>query len=141
VTTGCVVDASVILSLVLGEDATFERARRILGELRGTRLLVPVIWQTEVANVLVTKERQRRIDASFVQRALRHFEGLPVEVDVAAATSTFDLVVPLARRHHLTTYDATYLELALRERAPLATFDDALATAANRERVAVLGGT
>ena len=140
-TAGCVVDASVILSLVLGEDTTFERARRILVELRGTRLLVPVIWQTEVANVLVTKERQRRIDAGFVRRALRHLEGLPVEVDAAAATSTFDLVVPLARRHHLTTYDATYLELALRERAPLATFGDALATAANRERVAVLGGT
>ena len=44
----------------------------------------------------------------------------------------------LARRHRLTVYDAAYLELAQRERVPLATLDAALADAARREAVPVL---
>jgi predicted nucleic acid-binding protein len=48
-------------------------------------------------------------------------------------------VMALARRHRLTVYDAAYLELALREELPLATLDAALAEAARREGVLVLG--
>jgi predicted nucleic acid-binding protein len=139
-TVGCVVDASVMLSLVLAEVDTYERAQRVMTELWGKTLLVPAIWQAEVANVLLVKERQRRVAASFLRRALRHLEGLPIAVDVEAATATFERVVPLARRHQLTVYDATYLELALREGASLATFDGAIAAAAVRERVPVVNG-
>jgi predicted nucleic acid-binding protein len=39
-------------------------------------------------------------------------------------------ILPLARRHDLTAYDAAYLELAIRERLPLATLDDDLRQAA-----------
>jgi predicted nucleic acid-binding protein len=50
-------------------------------------------------------------------------------------------VLPLARRHQLSAYDAVYLELALRAQAPLATFDEALGRAALREGVEVRDGT
>jgi len=39
----------------------------------------------------------------------------------------------LARTHRLSVYDASYLELALREAAPLATLDIELAAAARAE--------
>jgi predicted nucleic acid-binding protein len=39
-------------------------------------------------------------------------------------------VVALARTHNLTAYDASYLELAMREGIPLATLDDKLQAAA-----------
>jgi predicted nucleic acid-binding protein len=45
--------------------------------------------------------------------------------------------MPLARRNQLSAYDATYLELAAREQAPLATCDEALRVAAKREGVAL----
>jgi predicted nucleic acid-binding protein len=44
----------------------------------------------------------------------------------------------LAERHRLTTYDAAYLELALRLALPLATLDEALRRAAVAERLPVL---
>jgi len=48
-------------------------------------------------------------------------------------------IVDLAMKHDLTAYDAAYLDLALRERLPLATLDRKLAAAARAENVPVLG--
>lgn len=53
-------------------------------------------------------------------------------VDNLPTVSRRDQVMALARQYELTGYDATYLELALREGATLATFDNRLATAMRR---------
>jgi predicted nucleic acid-binding protein len=48
-------------------------------------------------------------------------------------------VLDLGRLHNLTAYDATYLELAMRRSAVLATFDRKLAAAARAAGVRVSG--
>ena len=48
-------------------------------------------------------------------------------------------VLVLARKHRLTFYDAVYLELAQRERLPLATLDNELANAARAEDIQLVG--
>jgi predicted nucleic acid-binding protein len=48
-------------------------------------------------------------------------------------------ILTLARRHGLTVYDASYLELAERSAAPLATLDVTLARAAQRENISLIG--
>jgi predicted nucleic acid-binding protein len=50
-------------------------------------------------------------------------------------------VLRLARQHHLSVYDAAYLELAQREGLALATLDGDLAKAARKEKVAILVAT
>jgi predicted nucleic acid-binding protein len=45
----------------------------------------------------------------------------------------------LARRHGLTAYDASYLELARRDALPLATLDADLTRAARAEGLSLLG--
>jgi predicted nucleic acid-binding protein len=45
----------------------------------------------------------------------------------------------LARRPGLTVYDASYLELAERSAAPLATLDVTLVRAAQRENISLIG--
>jgi predicted nucleic acid-binding protein len=132
-----VVDASVVFAWVLGEPGIFERAKPVLLALKNARMLVPAIWQAEVANVLLVKERQKRIESAAAKECLRLLEELNCEVDLGAATTTFDRVLPLAKRNQLSAYDATYLELALRENAPLASFDEALQAAAKREGAAL----
>jgi predicted nucleic acid-binding protein len=47
-------------------------------------------------------------------------------------------ILNLARREGITSYDAAYLDLALREGLPLATRDAALAEAARRVGVSVI---
>jgi predicted nucleic acid-binding protein len=48
-------------------------------------------------------------------------------------------VLPLAVHHAITSYDAAYLELALRKKAPLATLDAGLARAARAAGVELIG--
>jgi predicted nucleic acid-binding protein len=62
-----------------------------------------------------------------------------IEVDDQSAAQIFTHVLPLCRAHHLTSYDAIYLELAVRRQLPLATLDDALRKAAKKLGVALLG--
>lgn len=130
-----VLDASVAVSWCLAEPETFERARAVLIALKKVKAVVPANWQAEVANVLVVRERQKRIDEATVRKFVKQMQDLPVEVDAAAATEAFDAALTLARRHHLSVYDACYLEVAIREKAALATFDTALREAARRDAV------
>jgi predicted nucleic acid-binding protein len=49
-------------------------------------------------------------------------------------------VLPLARTHGLSAYDAAYLELSIRHSAPLATLDDKLRKAAKLAGVMLFDG-
>jgi predicted nucleic acid-binding protein len=60
-------------------------------------------------------------------------------VDSEAPQRAFSHLLPLCRTHKLTSYDAIYLELAVRRRLPLATLDVALRKAAKKLGVKLLG--
>jgi predicted nucleic acid-binding protein len=64
---------------------------------------------------------------------------LPIETDAAGTRpGWYGTVLALATAEGLTAYDATYLELAIRRGAPLATTDTALRRAATRYGLTVL---
>jgi predicted nucleic acid-binding protein len=82
-------------------------------------------------------ERERQSDADYPNpNLLRQLARLPIVVD---GTPEETAVLTLARRHGLTVYDASYLELAERSAAPLATLDVTLAQAAERENISLIG--
>jgi predicted nucleic acid-binding protein len=126
-----VVDASVAAAWAFDyEDHPV--ARRALQRLASDQAVVPALWWFELRNALVVNERRGRFTEPQTAGFLRMVaqlpittDGTPVEVDVFA----------YARRHRLTFYDAAYLELALRLRAPLATIDGALLRAGAAEGV------
>ncbi len=64
---------------------------------------------------------------------------LPIFDDTETAAHVWGRTLLLADLHRLTVYDATYLELALRLSLPLATLDDNLRRAAQREGVKLMG--
>ena len=125
-----VVDASVVLAPVLKEA----HSRAIAG-LDAAVWVVPALWWFEVRNGLVVNERRNRVSAIETTGFLQRLSNTALTIDRSPDEAT---LMALARRHRLTVYDAAYLELAMRERAPLATLDAALAAAARREGVAVL---
>jgi len=63
--------------------------------------------------------------------------NLPVTTDMDDSRALRE-VLSLARAESLTTYDATYLELAMRHGIPLATLDKALIKAAKKMKVKTL---
>ena len=100
-----------------------------LDEVRAVAV-VPSLWAYEVGNVLLLGERRKRSNAVETSRWVAMLMALPIELDAAAPRQVLDAVLPVARSHDLTVYDAAYLELALRRGLRLASLDDKLLVAA-----------
>jgi predicted nucleic acid-binding protein len=130
---GVVVDASVALAWCFPDEES-DYAESVLFELEIQAVVVPPIWAVEIANVLLAGERRKRIRQPEIRRFVDLLEALSVVEDRPPFTHTFINVVPLARKCNLSTYDAAYLDVALRHRIPLATLDGAL------QRACKMGG-
>jgi len=90
-------------------------------------------------NLLLVAERRHRITADTGAALLDLLGGLDIETDDDPSRAQGP-VLELARRYGLTAYDATYLDLAVRRRLPLATRDAALIRAARTLGHPVIGG-
>ena len=91
---------------------------------------VPTLFLSEVGNVLLANVRRRRIPLPIVFQGLADLTSLLFRPDGVAVSERIAETARIAQRYGLTVYDATYLELALRLSAPLATLDAPLAKAA-----------
>lgn len=112
------------------EDETGRYAEAVEDSLATTEAVVPSLWPLEVANALLMGERRKRATEATVTTFLGLLAALPISVDDATAGRAWPSSLHLARTYQLSLYDATYLELALRQGLPLATLDDKLAAAA-----------
>ncbi len=132
-----VLDASVTLSWLFQDenDHTAEVVAGLL--LANERAIVPLIWWFEVRNVIVVGMRRQRVTAERVRAFLAESETAPIDIDdeIPAEQAVFEA----AYLHHLSFYDACYLELAVRERVALATLDKSLARAAVAAGVPLIG--
>ena len=133
-----VLDASVALAWCF-EDESLEPALAVLDALRDSEAVVAHHWTLETANGLLTAERRGRIDGDGATRFSRLLLALPIAVDPVARGTALTETRRLARTHGLTSYDAAYLELALRLAIPLATLDEKLQAAARAEGVRLFG--
>ena len=98
-------------------------------------MVIPALWPFEVTNSLLVLLRRKRIVAEERDRALAAFSRFPFVVDDEGPRLAFGRISELAAEHGLSVYDATYLELAVRRKLPLACRDEALCKAAKRCRV------
>jgi len=132
-----VIDASVTLAWCFQDETTpFTAAvfRRV--EDRGA--VVPSIWPLEVANSVLMGRRRNRLSSDEASTFLALLSALPVRVDFISVLDIWSATVGLADAQQITVYDATYLELAIRESLPLATLDRRLQDAARRIGLEVL---
>jgi predicted nucleic acid-binding protein len=138
-----VIDASMALAWIYKrptiEEATC--ADEFIDLLFEAECFVPSLWHTELTNSLLTLLRQKAASEAQVLEYLNKIEHLPIIADEVPVVSRREAVMALAREHGLTTYDATYLELALRNNAILATFDKKLAKAMRNAGGTVYGDT
>ncbi|HEY2544657.1 MAG TPA: type II toxin-antitoxin system VapC family toxin [Candidatus Acidoferrum sp.] len=99
----------------------------------GWAAIVPVIWPTEMASVLVKAVRRGTLTESAAASALQQLEVLILSGPRIAIESHFQPVskaFAVAQKHQVSAYDGLYLELALNEGLPLATLDKPLRAAA-----------
>lgn len=134
-----VVDASIALAWCF-PDETSAYAETVLVGLGGETMLVPAIWELEVANAIMVGLRRKRLEMPGVEQFLSLIEQLAPMQDARPVVEHMRDVLPLAAEHGLTAYDAAYLELALRRHALLATLDDKLLAAARAAGVVIYRG-
>jgi predicted nucleic acid-binding protein len=133
-----IVDCSVALAWVFGSQATDHTRELLIKQKGGATLVVPSLWYYEVANGLVVGLRRKLLTADNHAEALAFFNSLRITRDDEGVEKAFSISSTLSQRYGLTVYDASYLELALRRKIPLATRDVALQGAARKCGVELL---
>lgn len=136
-----VLDASMALAwLFVRADAGEARlARKALGQLHRTTTIVPALWFAEVANGVLRGERAGLVASTQAGFFLEELAHANVAVESEPPGRHQSEILSLARTHGLTAYDSTYLELALRMRFTIATFDQKLARSARASGLKVFG--
>ncbi len=130
-----VLDASSVLAWAYADEAGNPDV--VIDYVTANGAQVPAHWILEVTNTLLVGERRNRLKSGQRQQFLAGIASLPIRVDLETSIRGWDAIPALAERHGLTSYDAAYLELAMRLDVPLATLDQALARAARAEKVAL----
>lgn len=131
-----VVDNSVVMSWCF-KDEINDYADTVLDRLTESAAVVPSIWPLEVVNVLLVAERQKRLSESDSIRFLTLLSQLPIVVEYERPDMMKELLA-LARSNNLSSYDASYLDLAMRKGVSIATLDNKLIEAARRIDVPIL---
>lgn len=132
-----VLDCSATLPWVFGDETTPACDRLLDGLTGGGRAWVPALWHLELGNVLLGAQRRKRIDQAGIEAFLAQLAIYDISVDDQTMERAWQKTLDLALQHRLSTYDAAYLELALRRAIPLATLDSALITASRSCGVAL----
>ena len=132
-----VLDNSVAMRWFFGNGRPHELAyaQDVLEAMKEAVALVPVTWGLEVSNVIARAEAKELVTEARSEAFLEMLGGVDIAVDVATFSHALSDTLHLARRYRLSAYDASYLELALREGLPLATLDEDLQKAAKRTGV------
>ena len=118
-----------------GSPQDLAYADTILAAIKDQGAIVPVTWGLEVANVLSRAEAKSAVKAARTDAFLEMLEGLNIKPDAATFENSFTGTLRLARKYKLSSYDASYLELAIRLNIPLATLDEDLQKAAKKAGV------
>jgi predicted nucleic acid-binding protein len=134
VTEQFVVDASIVMAWCFADEVDIY-ADNVLDALTTAKAFVPSIWPLEIGNVLLAAERRKRLSEADSSRFLTLLSQLPITMEPEPPQRMLREILALARECRLSTYDASYLDLAMRSGLPIATNDESLRKAAKKVRV------
>lgn len=132
-----VVDNSVVMSWCFKDEAN-PYADSALNRLKKASAYVPSVWPLEVVNVLLATERRKLLSQADSVRFISLLFQLPIFVEQGSPERAMKDLLGLARAHDLSSYDASYLDLAMKKGLPLATLDQRLRAAAQSVKVPIL---
>lgn len=132
-----VVDASLMVAWLLQEDEL-----RIVPDVYDTLperdIVVPSHWPVELASALLVNVRRRRILLEKLDSILDGLSIFRISIDAAIPVEQIGILAHFAATQKLTVYDASYVQLALEQRAPLATLDRDMRAAAQKLEIKLI---
>ena len=114
-----VVDTNVVAYFLLGAEPFVDEVRRFWQAVRDP--IAPALWEAELANVVWMAIRSGIVQAGDGPKRLDLAAGLGVQS--VPSRKLWQGAVARAVQSGVAVYDTLFIELASRERLPLATFD------------------
>ncbi|MFV2061687.1 MAG: type II toxin-antitoxin system VapC family toxin [Gammaproteobacteria bacterium] len=132
-------DNSVSMRWLLASNKESDQsyAQAVLIALDNTIALVPDIWRLEVSSVLLASERQNIITQTESDAFTSKLKTLNIFTDGLTDKQAFNSTIHIAREFNLSSYDASYLEIAIRDGLAIATLDGDLRKAAEKANVEI----
>jgi predicted nucleic acid-binding protein len=134
-----VLDNSISMRWLLESNKPSDQhyAESVLLSLRDSVAHVPDLWHLEAVNLLLGAEKRGEIIAAELEGFISQLESLPIIVDTSTSNQAFTRTLALAKAYKLSSYDAAYLELAVRKSLPIATLGKDLIKAAKKAEVGI----
>ncbi|MBV9157086.1 MAG: type II toxin-antitoxin system VapC family toxin [Acidobacteriaceae bacterium] len=120
-----VVDTNVVAYFLLGTPEFVDEVRQFWREAAET--LAPAIWEAELANVIWKAVRASVANRDEGLQRLRFASRLGIQS--VPSKSLWEGALLRAVDAGMTVYDTLFVELAIREQLPLATFDSQVLSA------------
>jgi predicted nucleic acid-binding protein len=117
-----VVDTNVVAYLLLGTERFVEEARDFMATL--DEGWAPAIWEAELANTLWMAIRHKVLPLDEAAKRLILAGGLAIHT--VSNRTLWQGALVRASNSNVSVYDTLFVELAVRERVPLVTFDVAV---------------
>ncbi|MGI9289444.1 MAG: type II toxin-antitoxin system VapC family toxin [Pseudomonadales bacterium] len=132
-------DNSIAMRWLLASEKKSDQtyAEAVLKSLVDVYATVSNLWHLEATNVLIAAEKRGALATGDVERFIAQLESLPIQVDPMTAHQAFSRTLSLSKAYKLSSYDAAYLELAIREGLPIATLEKDLLKAAKKADVTI----
>jgi predicted nucleic acid-binding protein len=127
-----VLDNSITMRWLLNDrdPNTQDYARKVLELLtEGASAIVPNLWALEAANVTVKEMKKGNVTQADASQFLALLRELDIQPDPHTHDCALGETLNLAKHYGLSSYDASYLELALRSGLQVATVDKDLGDA------------
>ncbi len=131
--TRCVIDCSFFVGWLLPDET------EIHFDPLSTSIHVPSVFFLELLSALRKSLKRQRINQQEHDEFVDYCRFLPFTVDHFSSTQeSLGILSNLSEKHDLTSYDASYLELALRLKSPLGTFDKKILKACKKSKIKTL---
>ena len=124
-----VLDASLMVEWLLRQDRQSVYPT-IYAALSEVPVRVPAHWPLEIGNVLQPDLRNSNLSIFDFHELMTEFDNIDILVMPPLDLDEIGPLAQFALSNDLTTYDAAYVQLALQQRAKLATLDRAMRRAA-----------
>ena len=125
-----VIDCSFSSALFLPDEKSGHVQDFFLNLKNNDQVFIPLLWWYETNNVLNVAVKRNRLKQNDVFSIINLFNELKLVTDYEYGIAWSKTLFELTKIYHISSYDAAYLELALRIKAKLVTLDSMLKNAA-----------
>ncbi|MEI6386686.1 MAG: type II toxin-antitoxin system VapC family toxin [Spirochaetota bacterium] len=133
-----ILDCSFTAALFLSDEKSESVTRAFAAFQEGETVAVPQLWWYEMGSVLTIAVKRRRLSHSGVVTIIGLLKDYGLETDQDYGESYVGQLFELSQLYGISSYDAAYLELAIRKQGRLATLDGKLADACKRAGVGLV---